>query len=323
MQNLKDLAFADSCSLSPKPGKNEWILVRVDFSFLRKTDPVHPDVPLDDELLVALSAKPLVSLELWSFHGDRWMTSEGVVELARASLRDLRKLSLDSFVFQNSEVLQSLSSHCEALQELLLEGTIPCCIGPICGTLRWANLEKLRLASCGLSGKLNCSQLPKLRYLWLFENSGLTSIQGCGQQMVPLNLGLTSCTEIQDFRLDVLTMLDVSSLMLSDAQLAELLGPCARSVRRAVLGGNRISEDDVLLDFLRSARDLHSLSLVGALGDGWGCLNALVEERPGGLGFEGEQSTSISRTKVERRDGRVWEKNLMPTWREKGPEKWS
>lgn len=30
--------------------------------------------------------------------------------------------------------------HCEALQELLLEGTIPCCIGPICGTLRWANL---------------------------------------------------------------------------------------------------------------------------------------------------------------------------------------
>ena len=46
----------------------------------------------------------------------------------------------------------------------------------------------------------------------------------------------------QDFRLDVLTMLDVSSLMLSDAQLAELLGPCARSVRRAVLGGNRISE---------------------------------------------------------------------------------
>ncbi|CAK9100104.1 Peroxiredoxin-5 [Durusdinium trenchii] len=105
--------------------------------------------------------------------------------------------------------------------------------------------------------------------------------RGCGQQMVALNLGLTSCTEIQeraDFRLDVLTMLDVSSLMLSDAQLAELLGPCARSVRRAVLGGNRISEDDVLLDFLRSARDLHSLSLVGALGDGWGCLNALVEE---------------------------------------------
>ena len=48
-------------------------------------------MPLDDELLVALSAKPLVSLELWSFHGDRWMTSEGVVELARASLRDLRK----------------------------------------------------------------------------------------------------------------------------------------------------------------------------------------------------------------------------------------
>lgn len=38
----------------------------------------------------------------------------------------------------------------------------------------------------------------------------------------------------------------------------------------------------MLLDFLRSARDLHSLSLVGALGDGWGCLNALVEERPGG-----------------------------------------
>eukprot|EP00913_Durusdinium_trenchii_P025883 g24289.t1 len=65
------------------------------------------DVPLDDELLVALSAKPLVSLELWSFHGDRWMTSEGVVELARASLRDLRKLSLDSFVFQNSEAVGS------------------------------------------------------------------------------------------------------------------------------------------------------------------------------------------------------------------------
>eukprot|EP00435_Cladocopium_sp_Y103_P030476 s1393_g7.t1 len=238
------------------------------------------DIPLDDELLNTLAQlQTLQQLQLWSFSTGPGlcMTGRGVQQLA-FSLTSLKKLSLDSFVFESAQPLHCLSSHCPALCELLLEGTQPCSIGTL-GHLCFSNLVKLRLASCGVAGQLDCSAMPLLRYLWLFDNTGLTKIRGSGQALEVLNLGSTGCLSIEGFEFQRLVMLDLSVLRLRDDQLSPILRK-APNLIKAVLGENFISPE-LLVEFLTSARQLKNLSL--CCSDASGSLTLLsmsLSERP-------------------------------------------
>lgn len=237
------------------------------------------DIPLDDDLLNTLAElDKLKHLQLWSFSTGPGlcMTGRGIERLA-FSLTSLKKLSLDSFVFQSAEPLHCLSSQCPSLCELLLEGTQPCSMGTL-GHLCFSKLVRLRLASCGVAGQLDCSAMPLLQYLWLFDNTGLTKIHGNGQALEVLNLGSTGCCSIEGFEFQRLVMLDLSMLHLRDKQLSPILLKAPYLIK-VVLGENSMSPE-LLVDFLTSARQLKNLSLCCSASGSLTLLSLSLSERP-------------------------------------------
>mmetsp|Transcript_14413 Transcript_14413/g.32809 ORF Transcript_14413/g.32809 Transcript_14413/m.32809 type:complete len:510 (+) Transcript_14413:39-1568(+) len=233
------------------------------------------DIPLDDELMYALACLPLLArLELWSYNSEQYITDAGFTFLVETVGQSMTKISLDTFVFRGAGVLAALSSTCEALQELLLEGTAPCTIGDVTGVRLPSTLVKLRLVTCGLVGSMDCSHVQGLRYLWLFDNPGLETIISGGQQLKTLNLGSTRCRRLENFDFCHVDLLDLSSIWLAERAL-ELIVLSMPLLTRAVLGNNTLPSS-LLIALLNNARCLKNLSLCG-VGDRTG-LSSLAQQ---------------------------------------------
>lgn len=240
------------------------------------------DFAFDEDLISALASLPLLrSVEIWSFDVGA-VTETGIVRLAEGLGDSLFKLSLDTLCLRGSRALEALAESCPALAELMLDGSGPgqedCCqLGCLEARALPGALVKLRLPSCGLQGTFDCSELQCLRLLNLFDNEGLTGLKGASQPLRALNIGATSCTQMEGFSFEHLELLDVSDLGWDDAEMERLL-LCCHSLKWAVLGGNCLSSS-LLTKFVSQAWSLTHLS-VSSCGDLVELAQSLVKAPP-------------------------------------------